>query len=110
MRKPDKDGYIRCSHKGKNYYYLHRKVWEEANGPIPDGFMIDHIDRDKTNNSLDNLRLVTNRQNANNQIGKGYYKQPSGKYLAVHRGKRLGLFNCETAAKLTYLSKKAEYL
>lgn len=41
----------------------HRLVWETFNGDIPNGFEIDHIDNDKTNNRLDNLRLVTRSEN-----------------------------------------------
>lgn len=42
---------------------LHRTVWTAFKGPIPKGFEIDHIDRDRTNNKLSNLRLVTSSQN-----------------------------------------------
>jgi hypothetical protein len=42
---------------------VHRFVWEYFNGPIPPDKVIDHIDGDKTNNALSNLRLVTNKQN-----------------------------------------------
>jgi len=38
--------------------YLHRDVWEVANGKIADGFDIHHIDGDKTNNDLSNLELL----------------------------------------------------
>ena len=110
MAYEDKEGYMRCYYKGKTAYYEHRKVWEEHNGEIPDGLVIDHIDRDRKNNDISNLRVVTVKENNNNQIGKGYYKQPSGKYLTVHRGERVGLFNCETAARLAYLALKSEYL
>lgn len=41
--------------------YLHRRVWELANGPIPSGFSIHHIDHDRLNNSLSNLALLATR-------------------------------------------------
>ena len=44
-------------------YYVHKYVWEEANGPTPVGYEVDHIDRDKTNNHLSNLRLATVSEN-----------------------------------------------
>ena len=50
------------SHKGK---YVHRLVWEAFNGPIEKGLEINHIDEDKSNNSLDNLELMTHKQNMN---------------------------------------------
>jgi hypothetical protein len=32
-------------------------IWEQANGPIPDGFGVHHKDRDKLNDDLCNLEL-----------------------------------------------------
>ena len=51
------------------YDYLrgHRIVWEAFNGKIPAGLEIDHIDRDKHNNTLSNLRLVTHSENCLNK-------------------------------------------
>jgi len=40
----------------------HRHIWEEAYGPIPDGFFIRFIDGDKNNFSLENLALVSNEE------------------------------------------------
>jgi len=42
-------------------------VWEAFNGKIPAGLEIDHIDRDKHNNTLSNLRLVTHSENCLNK-------------------------------------------
>lgn len=38
---------------------LHRDTWIAANGPIPDGHDIHHIDGDAANNDLTNLQLLT---------------------------------------------------
>lgn len=85
-----KAGYKYFSHKGKEYR-VHRVVWEMHYGKIPDGMMIDHKDGDPRNNKLENLRLATHGQNAqnrkinsNNQYGyKGVSKCKSrnGKFL-----------------------------
>lgn len=48
-------------------YRVHRIIWTMCNGPIPDDMQIDHIDGDPRNNIIDNLRLVTNRENGLNQ-------------------------------------------
>lgn len=52
---------------GKRPIREHRAIWEMFNGPIPTGLMIDHIDQNRMNNRLENLRLVTPFQNNGNQ-------------------------------------------
>jgi hypothetical protein len=46
---------------------VHRVIWELLNGEIPDGMFIDHIDQNKLNNDIQNLRLVTKASNNRNQ-------------------------------------------
>lgn len=50
---------------------LHRQVWIYHNGEIPKGLVIDHINRDKDDNQIDNLRLVTpsvNNKNVSEEV------------------------------------------
>lgn len=57
-------GYMRVSLGRNNYRYVHRLV-AEAFLPNPDALpQVDHIDGDRKNNRLENLRWVTARQNA----------------------------------------------
>lgn len=42
---------------------VHRLVWEAFNGAIPDGLEINHKDRRRANNALDNLELLTHLEN-----------------------------------------------
>lgn len=49
---------------------LHRLVWEQANGPIPDGYIVHHIDEDKMNNVLSNLQLVTHAEHSKIHLTK----------------------------------------
>lgn len=44
---------------------VHRLVWEAFNGTIPEGYVCNHINEDKTDNRLCNLNLMTPRENAN---------------------------------------------
>jgi hypothetical protein len=46
---------------------VHRLVYESFVGPIKDGYVIDHINRDTSDNRLSNLRQVTYRENAENK-------------------------------------------
>lgn len=48
----------------------HRATYAHHYGPIPDGMYIDHIDGDRANNHINNLRLATPAQNAANKIQK----------------------------------------
>lgn len=40
----------------------HRVVWEKHNGKIPNGFTIIFLDSDKTNNDLNNLKMISRSQ------------------------------------------------
>lgn len=46
--------------------YLHRAVWEYHNGEIPKDRVIDHINRNRSDNRIENLRLATYRLNRQN--------------------------------------------
>lgn len=53
-----KDGYLCIKRQGKTLYY-HTFVAETWLGPRPEGMVIDHIDNNKKNNALTNLRYTT---------------------------------------------------
>ena len=95
-------------------HYVHRLVWIDANGPIPKGLMIDHINRDKHDNRLENLRLVTRSQNAQNRKNvTGYTQISGGRYQAQimldYKHYFLGHFDTEAEARSAYLKAKKEY-
>ena len=63
-----KNGYLRVNlyKDGKlKHYSVHRLVWEAFNGKIPEGYEINHINEIKTDNRLENLNLMTPKQNVN---------------------------------------------
>ena len=60
-----KRGYIAIRIDGKPYL-AHRLVWLYHHGYMPP--MIDHIDNNKTNNHITNLRIATASQNQHNRI------------------------------------------
>jgi len=43
--------------RGKGQVFLHRTVWENANGPIPVGFAVRHKDGNRENNTPGNLEI-----------------------------------------------------
>jgi len=47
-------------------YKVHRLIWVYHNGPIPKGKEIDHINHIRDDNRIENLRLVTQKDNARN--------------------------------------------
>lgn len=47
---------------------VHKAIWETFMGEIPEGYEIDHINTDKTDNRLENLRCVTHKENINNPL------------------------------------------
>lgn len=49
---------------------LHRDIWESRNGPIPDGFDVHHLNRDRTNNRIENLALITRAEHARRYPGR----------------------------------------
>lgn len=56
--------YIKVNEDGKKRNkYIHHLVAYNFLGDRPEGLVIDHIDRDKTNNMIDNLRYVTCSEN-----------------------------------------------
>lgn len=60
--------------------YVHRIIWETFYGEIPNGYQIDHINTVRTDNRLENLRLVTCKENGNNPLTKKHYSES-------HKGK-----------------------
>lgn len=46
---------------------LHRLMWIAKNGLPPTGSLIDHINRNKLDNRLENLRMVDAKENSNNR-------------------------------------------
>lgn len=64
----NQDGYLRISdyrldipgHKPMVMH--HRLVWESVNGPIPDGYEIDHICRNRACQNISHLQMLTGRE------------------------------------------------
>ena len=102
---------------GRTRTYVHRIIWEMANGSIPAGLHIDHIDGNRENNALCNLRPATRSQNLMNQRRrvtntsgvKGVCMVRSGKWMARMGTKYLGLFDNIEDARLAYANAAKQH-
>jgi len=115
--KAKSEGYIHCKiyHENEVYNVMgHRIAWYLYYGELPEN-QIDHIDGNRTNNKIDNLRDVTSQQNAMNRTkAKGYsFCKRSNKFFAYimikGKGKSLGYHNTEAEAHNAYLEAKNKY-
>lgn len=66
--RKNKHGYLQVNLSDNNNYIKnyqhHRVIYEAVTGqPIPEGYDVNHIDECKTNNSFDNLNLMTRAEN-----------------------------------------------
>jgi hypothetical protein len=96
----------------KKHHSIHRVIWEMFNGPIPEGMEIDHINRVKSDNRIENLRLATRKQNMNNIKAKGYtFHKKANKYVVQIRDnegikRHVGLYETKQEARAAYLEAK----
>ena len=117
----DSNGYNQCNitiDGRPTSLYEHRLVWKLADpkwdiwDTSPNNF-IDHYNRNRRDNRLENLHVVNHNQNMWNTDAKGYTLRPNGKYearimvdgLAIY----LGAFATEEEAHAAYLDGKIKY-
>lgn len=86
---------LRKGDKRKNYY-VHRLVAQAFIGEIPNGYVINHLDYNRSNNSVDNLEIVTQQENSKCKMHKP--RKREGDYYICDRGNRY-----EVYVKLKYL-------
>ena len=106
------DGYVDIKINGK-HYKAHRLIWKMLKGEEPPKY-IDHINQNKLDNNIENLREVTSSQNSLNNKAKGCcFHKTSGKWVAyIGINKKiiyLGIFNTEAEATAVYKNYKTVY-
>ena len=70
-----RNGYTRICLPDGGYKSKHVLIWEAFNGRVPDNMVIDHIDGDKSNNALKNLRVISQSENMKNAQRNGHKGQ-----------------------------------
>lgn len=114
--QPNHGEYVYVTIPGWGRYPAHRVIWKLAYGKDPEN-VIDHIDGNPANNSLENLRDVPVFMNAQNRI------RTKRKYLGVIIGPResravitrngriydLGMYDTPEEARDAFLAAKKEY-
>lgn len=108
------NGYLVVGYKGFRFS-VHRLVWFLSHGAWP-ACQLDHINRDKTDNRLCNLREATESQNHANKLGRKPLKgvrRSRDKYGAqiVCRGQRhwLGTYSTPEEAHRAYAAAAQQF-
>jgi len=103
---------ILYKNKIKKAHYVHRLLAQAYLEKYSKDLHIDHIDGDRLNNKLENLRIVTHQQNQWNRTkAKGFsWNKVAEKWQAQikvnSKDKHLGYFNSEAEAREAYLKAK----
>lgn len=102
---------VLCKCGIKKTYRVHQVVYNSFHGKEYDDLVIDHINSIKTDNRLDNLRKITNRENSSrsktNRYGRGvrYFKRIKrfGAEISISKTRYyLGTFQTQEEAKNAY--------
>jgi len=121
IKQSNSNGYKTVNIGGKNYrvhrviYYLHNPEWDIDDSRRDNS--IDHIDGNRHNNSIENLRVVNQSQNGWNTYHtkcKGYcWDKTNKKFVARitvnYKEIRLGYFDLAEDAHNAYLEAKNIY-
>lgn len=81
-------GFVQFNHDDKTYH-VHRVIYQMFHGEIEKGLFVDHINRNKQDNRLENLRVATRTENNRN---KNPYRNSVSSYKGVDFYKRLNVW------------------
>tara|TARA_R110002051_G_C8555261_1_gene473340 strand:- start:244 stop:696 length:453 start_codon:yes stop_codon:yes gene_type:complete len=95
-------------------FLAHRLAWFMYYRTAPRNH-IDHIDRNRLNNKIENLRDVSRSVNMLNTDAKGYEVDSNtnkvyARLMVEGKRRHIGTFNCTTAAHVAYLIEKQKEL
>ena len=69
----------------KKHMKVHRLVYMAHIGAIPNGLQVNHKDENKTNNCIDNLELMTNKENCSYGTRNARISKAMKRYRAKQR-------------------------
>ena len=69
----------------KKHMRVHRLVYMAHKGAIPEGMQINHKDENKANNCIDNLELMTNKENSSYGTRNARISKSMKRYRAKQR-------------------------
>lgn len=96
-------GYAMTQLRGMKHIKMHHLVWGTINQPK---LVIDHLNNNRLDNRKSNLRLCSQKDNANNKALKGYcWDKSKGKYIVRYKRKFYGRYITEEEAETAF--KKA---
>ena len=108
-----KNGYIKVNlidNEGKKHTErLHKVTFFAVNGlwEYPEGMQINHKDENKENNHINNLELVTAKENINfGTRNERHAKAMKGKIPAANPPKRVGVFNADDELVMVFDSTR----
>lgn len=85
---PDKDGYLKVASRVNGVThnaFVHRLVYEAWVEDIPIGMTVDHEDHNRSNNSSENLRLLTPVENSVDGNAEHWeVLSPSGEVITIY--------------------------
>lgn len=100
---------VKLSIGDNNFSFVaHRIIGVLLDIEVPDGYQIDHHDRNPFNNRRKNLRIATPEENCGNSAArkdygkKGVNPLQSGRFQAALCGVSLGVFDTEKEAHAAY--------
>lgn len=85
-----KKGYLHvvlCRNGKEKGFRIHRLVYSAFHGEIPAGFEVNHINEDKADNRLENLNLMSHKENIN--WGTGVRRSAKSRKGKTYNGKRV---------------------
>ena len=104
----DKDNYHRYhlyNRAGKKPRRAHRLVYEAFVGNIPEGYVVNHKDFNRTNNRVDNLEIMTQPENNKHSFDHGRYDEKAEPFtedevLLIRFHLEVAMMNCLQIAEM----------